>query len=131
MFTWDKGTHGLGDTTRGAALTESELILHAVQGNPKFQDNVERREILHFPVQQATEHPHEKPLALLRHLIALTTAPGDLVVDPCVGEGTTLIAALTSGRRGWACETDVTVYQRAAQRLYTTVEEILGALLDA
>jgi DNA modification methylase len=64
---------------------------------------------------------------LLTHLIQLTIAPGDLVVDPCVGEGTTLLAALAAGRRGWACERDADTYQRAAAHLYTLVEELLHA----
>jgi site-specific DNA-methyltransferase (adenine-specific) len=126
-FIWDKVMHGLGDTTRGTALTETERILHAVQGNPKFQDDVPRQELLAFPTQQDSEHPHAKPLALLTHLIQLTTAPGDLVVDPCAGDGTTLLAALGAGRRGWACERDAATYQRAADRLYTFVEEHLHA----
>ena len=45
-------------------------------------------------------YPTQKPLALLDRLIRATTAPGDLVLDPCVGSGTTLVAAQAAGRIG-------------------------------
>lgn len=44
-------------------------------------------------------YPTQKPLALLRPLIEAATNPGDLVVDPCCGSGTTLDAAWQLGRR--------------------------------
>lgn len=43
--------------------------------------------------------PTQKPLALLRRIVAATTAPGDLVADLCAGSGTTLEAAQLLGRR--------------------------------
>jgi site-specific DNA-methyltransferase (adenine-specific) len=46
-----------------------------------------------------TKHPTEKPIALFRYLIRTYTRPGDLVVDPCVGSGTTALAARAEGRR--------------------------------
>jgi DNA modification methylase len=44
-------------------------------------------------------HGAEFPLALAGRCIALTTAPGDLVLDPFVGSGTTAVAAIELGRR--------------------------------
>jgi site-specific DNA-methyltransferase (adenine-specific) len=46
-----------------------------------------------------TLHPTEKPVAMLRRWIELTTAPGDLVIDPFMGSGSTAIAAMQAGRR--------------------------------
>jgi len=40
-----------------------------------------------------------KPLWLMERLVEDYTRPGDLVVDPCCGAGTTLVAALRTGRR--------------------------------
>lgn len=44
--------------------------------------------------------PTQKPLALLELLVAACAPPGGLVVDPCCGSGTTVVAAQRLGRRG-------------------------------
>lgn len=49
--------------------------------------------------QESTGYPTQKPLALLERLIAMATDPGDLVLDPFCGSGTTLVAAERLGRR--------------------------------
>jgi site-specific DNA-methyltransferase (adenine-specific) len=43
-------------------------------------------------------HPTQKPVALFEYLIRTYTQPGEVVFDPCVGSGTTAIAARTTGR---------------------------------
>lgn len=49
-------------------------------------------------------HPTQKPVQLLQRLIALFTDPGDVVIDPCCGSGSTVIAATRSGRSGYGFE---------------------------
>lgn len=51
-------------------------------------------------------HPYEKPLSLLERLIAIYTAPGDIVFDPFFGGGSTLKAARNLGRPSIGCEID-------------------------
>ena len=48
---------------------------------------------------ERTGYPTQKPLALLERVIAATTDPGALVIDPFVGSGTTAVAAQRLGRR--------------------------------
>lgn len=45
------------------------------------------------------KHPAEKPMPLLRHIIQVSSRPGDLVLDCCMGSGSTLEAAYQCGRR--------------------------------
>jgi site-specific DNA-methyltransferase (adenine-specific) len=45
------------------------------------------------------KHPTEKPIALLEHIIKTSTRPGDMVLDFCMGNGTTLKAAQNLGRK--------------------------------
>ena len=45
------------------------------------------------------KHPTQKPVALFEYLIKTYTQPGELVVDPFVGSGTTAVAARITGRR--------------------------------
>lgn len=48
--------------------------------------------------RERTGYPTQKPVELLRRVIELASKPGDLVLDPFCGSGTTLVAALLSGR---------------------------------
>ena len=66
-------------------------------------------------------HPAQKPIAVLKKLIETFTDEGDVVIDPCAGSGTTLRAALESGRSGYGLEIDRTFYNRAK-------EEMLGGI---
>ncbi len=51
-------------------------------------------------------HPTMKPVELVERAIRNSSRPGDIVLDPFGGSGTTLIAAEKSGRSGWLIELD-------------------------
>jgi DNA modification methylase len=51
-------------------------------------------------------HPTMKPVDLVERAIRNSSRPGDIVLDPFGGSGTTLIAAEKSGRIGWLIELD-------------------------
>ncbi|MFH0983755.1 MAG: DNA methyltransferase [Planctomycetota bacterium] len=51
------------------------------------------------------------------HFIAALCPPGGLVVDPCIGSGTTLAAAKRLGRRFWGCDCDAKAADTARRRL--------------
>lgn len=61
--------------------------------------------------------PTQKPLALLDRLIRITTRPGDLVLDPCCGSGTTLVAAARLGRRAVGIDVSAEAVAVAMRRL--------------
>ncbi len=58
-----------------------------------------------------------KPLWLLRQLVRDYSRPGDVIVDPCAGAGTTLLAAVVEGRRGVGAEMDRKHFAIAKARL--------------
>ena len=58
-------------------------------------------------------HPAQKPVALLKKLIEIFTDPGDVVIDPCCGSGTTLRAAKELGRNAYGFEISKEFYHRA------------------
>lgn len=62
-------------------------------------------------------HPTQKPVALYEYLIRTYTNPGDVVLDICFGSGTTIVAALRTGRRGIGIESDAAYFQLAAERI--------------
>lgn len=48
---------------------------------------------------KTTDHPAEKPIDLMRHIVRLVTAPGATILDPFTGSGTTGAACIAEGRR--------------------------------
>lgn len=58
-----------------------------------------------------------KPLWLMRALVRDYSRPGDLIVDPCAGGATTLIAARMEGRRSIGAERDPVTFELARKRL--------------
>ena len=49
--------------------------------------------------KERTGYPTQKPVALLLKILEIATDPGDVVLDPFCGSGTTLVAAALSGRK--------------------------------
>lgn len=62
-------------------------------------------------------HPTQKPVNVLKKLIEVFTDPGDVVIDPCAGSGTTLRAAYELGRDSYGFEIDRTFYGRAQREM--------------
>ena len=59
-----------------------------------------------WDTDQITEkiHPTQKPIILLQKLIEIFTNKGDVVIDPCAGSGSTLIASDNCGRKSYGFE---------------------------
>ena len=64
-------------------------------------------------------HPTQKPVALCEYLIKTYTNPGEVVLDNCMGSGTTGVAALNLNRRFLGIELDPTYFNSAKERMYT------------
>jgi site-specific DNA-methyltransferase (adenine-specific) len=66
---------------------------------------------------EKTPHPTQKPEELLRRLVLAASRPGDVVLDPFSGSGTTLVVAQQLGRRWLGCELNDTYNQWARRRI--------------
>lgn len=62
-------------------------------------------------------HPTQKPITVLKRLIEVFTDPGDVVVDPCAGSGSTLRAAYELGRNAYGFEVDKAFYTDAQEKM--------------
>lgn len=62
-------------------------------------------------------HPTQKPVRLMQALVELTTQPGQLIVDPFCGSGTTLVAARNTGRHYLGCDENEEYCRVAEARL--------------
>lgn len=67
-------------------------------------------------------YPTQKPLLLLERIIELCTDPGDVVVDPFCGSGTTVVAAQLLGRKAIGIDTSQEALHLAAQRLENPIK---------
>jgi len=65
-------------------------------------------------------HPTQKPIKLLRKLIAIFTDEGDIVIDPVAGSGSTIIAANSLNRKGYGFEIKKDFYTKAKAWIEST-----------
>ena len=68
-------------------------------------------------------HPTQKPLELLKRLIALCTSEGDLVLDPFCGSGTTGVACVLLGRNFIGIDLDQSYLDLTAKRIESVNED--------
>ena len=62
-------------------------------------------------------HPTQKPIGVLKRLIEIFTDPGDVVIDPVAGSGSTLRAAYELGRNSYGFEVDRKIYNDARSHM--------------
>ena len=67
--------------------------------------------------ENATKHPTQKPVEVLKNLILTYTDEGDLILDNCAGSASTGIAAHDLGRRFIGFEKNTEIYQTGNKRL--------------
>ncbi len=70
-----------------------------------------------WSMPENTDHPTQKPEKLLAKIILASTNPGDFVLDPFLGSGTTSVVAKKLGRRYCGIEIDKTYCCLAEKRL--------------
>lgn len=89
----------------------ARILKHRWMGAMKGSERGERR-----------VHPTQKPIALMEQIIGAYTKPGDLVLDPYMGAGSTLIAAQRLGRRAIGVELSPDYCEIAKRRLLAPVD---------
>lgn len=70
-------------------------------------------------------HPTQKPVPLLERIIEIFTDKGDVVIDPCAGSGTTLLAATNLERNSYGFEVNKKFYNDAKTRILPFVQRKL------
>lgn len=77
--------------------------------------------------QKAALHPTQKPVALMEYLVKTYTNPGDIVLDNCMGSGSTGIACINTGRRFIGMEIDGDYFDIASKRIEEAEQALKGA----
>lgn len=120
LCVWAKDNAGMGSFYR----SQHELIFVFEHGPGPYRNNVQlgrfgrsRSNVWQYPgvnsfARSTNEgdllalHPTVKPVALVADAVEDCSSRGDLVLDPFLGSGTTIIAAERTGRRGYGMELD-------------------------
>jgi DNA modification methylase len=76
------------------------------------------------PSGRAKIHPTEKPLALFERLVKASSNEGDMVLDNCMGSGTTGVACLNTGRKFIGMEMDENYFTKAKERIEKRLAEL-------
>lgn len=93
-----------------------ETFVYFKKPNAVFNEHY-KNSVLKFPNGQSKKHPTEKPLKLFKYLIEVSSNKGDLVCDPCVGSGTTAVAAKMLDRNFLVGDIDETYCKLTKKRL--------------
>src|SRR5690625_970668 len=118
---WKKNNWSMGDL-QGAYAGQYEVILFAQKGRRFLNELGGRKrhsDILEYArvPSQRLRHSHEKPEDLIEFLIRKSSNPGELVLDPFAGSGTTAAVAKRLGREFITIEADVDFYNTAVERV--------------
>ncbi len=94
-------------------------------GRVNIKDNGKRlrpftnypRQVLRYGVKGKRIHPTQKPVELLEYLVRTYTNEGDLVLDSCMGSGSTGVACVKSNRRFIGIEKEESYFRTAQGRI--------------
>lgn len=75
--------------------------------------------------QEKGYHPTQKPIRLCEYLIRTYSNPGDTILDCTMGSGSTIVAALNTGRNGIGIEQDQNYFDIATERIKAASTEVL------
>lgn len=83
----------------------------------RYTDEYFPHDLIYFPRDAQKMHPTQKPVDLLRYLVRTYTNAGDLVLDNCMGSGTTAVACIMEKRDFIGFELNEEYYNKALARI--------------
>ena len=99
--------HVLGSTVRSPIKQ-----VYTENNGTRYPHSIQR-----FPLDKDKLHPTQKPVALLEYLIKTYTNEGNIVLDNCMGSGSTGVACINTNRRFIGIELDENYFNIAKERM--------------
>ena len=96
--------------------SECELAWSSYESKSKVF-NCRHRGFLKDSKETLVAHPTQKPLEVIKWCLELYSKPGDTILDPFMGSGTTGVACVLLGRRFIGIERDAEYVQIAKRRI--------------
>lgn len=114
LLVWEKNNA----TPNKYFMQKCEFILFVRKGPAKNINDMGMSNVFNVPNIIGNKfHPTEKPIELIKKLILQSTQPGDVILDPFCGSGSTCIAAKECNRNFVACEIEKRFCKIAEERL--------------
>lgn len=137
LITWEKPCPPPNLSCRYFTHSTEQIIWAAKNSDSKHLFNYadmraengqkQMKTVWRFPAPLKAEkshgsHPTQKPLALVSRCLRASSSPGDVVMDPFCGSGTTGVAAVSTGRRFIGIEKDTAYRQLSQERIQAAIE---------
>jgi DNA modification methylase len=119
LLVWDKGNA----TPNRWFMKNCEFTGFFFKGKAKYVNDCGAKQLLYVPQEPYGNHPTPKPVMLMRHYIEQSSKPGQVVLDPFMGVGSTGVAALRSGRKFIGVELDESFFDLACRRIENEISE--------
>jgi len=113
---------------RVASSSESSPLKY-IDGKARIYTHKNPQSIIVFPKPNRAVHPTQKPVALFEYLIKTYTNEGDIVLDNCIGSGTTAIACINTNRFFIGIEKEKEYVDIANKRIEEHQEKAIGTLI--
>lgn len=104
----------------------NDAIIKRYGGRGRVQGEFDRSEVWRINPVTSSLHSAPFPETIPARLIRYYTWPGDVVIDPFLGSGTTAIAALRAGRGYIGIERDAAYFALATDRISSAQQEVLA-----
>ncbi|MBU0642386.1 MAG: site-specific DNA-methyltransferase, partial [Alphaproteobacteria bacterium] len=120
LLVWDK----IRATRNRWYMKNLEFTLYWWKGkaDPKGIHDCGSKQLFSLNAKKETAHPTEKPVALGAHYILNSTNQGDVVLDPMMGSGSAMVAAVQNGRHCIGIEKDERWFDVACERVQGALE---------
>lgn len=111
---WNKLNHTSGDL-EGDYGGQIEIFIFAHKARHRLRRRISN--LWNFGRDPAGEHPTPKPVGLIEQMAACSTDPGQLVLDPFMGSGTTGVACANLGRKFIGIEIEPKYFDISCERI--------------
>jgi site-specific DNA-methyltransferase (adenine-specific) len=113
VLVWDKVT----PTANRWYMKNLEFTAYLWKGRAKTINDPSSKQLLRGGIEKEAGHPTEKPVALMEEYVRNSSAPGQVVLDPFMGSGTTGVACMRLGRKFIGIEIHEPFFDMAVARL--------------
>lgn len=128
MCVWKK-TNPTPSNGQHMWLSGAELCVFAKKRKTTFNQHC-KSNVWEYPSGSSTKHPTEKPLKLFKYLIESSSNKNDIVLDMCIGSGTTAVACKQTGRNYIGIELDKGYCEIARKRVASVPKRLNNWCVD-